>query len=154
MATTEQIRIADTTEAERNLISFLTPEERRDALVREGRAKQHRNDEQLARDQLERILERIRTRQLAPVGIDAHGTPYATNGKVFYYPDENVPMTSLGRVPGRENMHVLQKEDGSFAFIDADGLRDVPTEQERFDNLQFRGELDRIRERKPRLQEP
>ena len=149
MASYEQVRIAETTEAERNLISFLTPEERRDALVREAREKHRRNDEQL----LLEYQERIRSHQLAPVGVDPEGRPYATNGKMFYLPDENEPMTSMGRMPGYLDIHVLQKADGSYAFTNTEDLREVPTEQQRLDDQQFRGEVGRIRERKPRLQD-
>jgi hypothetical protein len=151
MSSYEQIRIAQTTEAERKLIGFLTPEERRDVLVREALTKQRRNDEQLLQD----YLERIRSRQLAAAGVDPEGRPYATNGKIFYYPDENEPMTSIGRVPGHENMHVLQKADGSFAFIDAEDLSEMLSEQQRLDEQHFAGEVDRIKARggKPRLQD-
>ncbi len=149
MGSYEQIRIAETTEAERNLISFLTPEERRDALVQEALAKHRRNDGQLMQD----YEERIRSRQLMPQGVDPEGRSYATNGKIFYYPDENEPMTSMGRMPGHLDIHVLQKADGSYVFIDAEDLLEVPTEQQHHDNQQFRGGLGHIRERKSRLQD-
>lgn len=149
MGSYEQIRIAETTEAERNLISFLTPEERRDALVQEALAKHRRTDEQL----LLEYQERIRSHQLMPQGVDPEGRPYATNGKIFYFADENEPMTSMGRMPGHLDIHVLQKADGSYTFLEAENLREMLTEQQRLDNQQFRGEVDRIRERKPRLQD-
>jgi len=143
MGSYEQIRIAETTEAERNLIGFLTPEERRDALVQGALAKHRRNDEQL----LQEYEERIRSHQLAPQGVDPEGRPYATNGKRFYNPDEHEPMTSMGRMPGHLNIHVLQKADGSYAFIKAEDLREMPTEQQRLDDQHFHSELDRIKAR-------
>jgi hypothetical protein len=78
MASYEQIRIAETTEEERNLIGYLSPEERRDLLVQGALAKQRRDDAHL----LEDYKERIRSRQLAPAGVDPEGRPYATNGKM------------------------------------------------------------------------
>jgi hypothetical protein len=62
-------------------------------------------------------------------------------------------MTSLGRMPGYLNTHVLQKEDGTIVFINEEDLRAWPTDQERLNHQQFQGELDRIREHKPRLQD-
>jgi hypothetical protein len=149
MATTEQIRIATPTEAERNLISSLTPEERRDLLAQGALAKKRRDDAQL----LEEYKERIRSRQLAPAGVDPENRPYATNGKRFYYPNENEPMTSLGRMPGYLDTHVLQKEDGTIVFIADEDLRPWPTDQERVHHQQFQGELDGIREQEPWLQD-
>jgi hypothetical protein len=48
---------------------------------------------------------------------------------------------------------VFQKGDGTFAFIEHEDLRPWPTDQERLNHQQFEGELDGIRDRKPRWQE-
>lgn len=46
-----------------------------------------------------------------------------TAGTTWFYQNDTVPMLEIGRVPGREGMHVLRRPDGSLTAIGGYWLR-------------------------------
>ena len=118
--TTEMLRIEAMNEDERTIMSLLSPQERKDILVRSAQAKQRRIDNRL----MKQHLDRIRSGEVQPQIYDVDGFPYPTNGRTVFYKNEKEPMTDLGRVPGHDGMHVLRKQDESLFFTGGFYLRE------------------------------
>ena len=117
---TEMTRIEQMSEPERSLINILSPQERKEVLVKAAQIKARNADRQL----FTAYLDRIRSGEIAPQTSDETGRPYPTNGRTWYYQNEQEPMTDIGRVPGHDGMYVLRKHDGSLFFVGGYHLRE------------------------------
>ena len=42
--------------------------------------------------------------------------PSRTDGETFFFENETMPLVSLGRVPGKNGMHILRRPDGSLTI--------------------------------------
>jgi hypothetical protein len=114
-------RIEEMSNPERTLVNLLTPLERKEALVRAAQVKARNADRGL----MAAYLNRIRSGEIAPQTlVEDTGKPYPTNGRTWYYQNEQEPLTDLGRVPGYEDMHVLRKPDGTLVFAGGFNLRE------------------------------
>lgn len=129
---TEMTRIETPSDAEREVINLLTPDERRLALVEAGKAKQRNLDKRLIQEH----LSRIRSGELKPVVSDeSWGNKemvYEGYGKTMYVKDSHKPYKNLGRVPGHIGLHVLQDDKGKFEFWGGMYVSDDPDEWAKF----------------------
>lgn len=63
------------------------------------------------------LIEQIVTGQQLPA------TGYPTDGETFYYHNDEMPLTDIGRVPGQDGRHVLRRPDGSLVIVGGYHLR-------------------------------
>ena len=121
MPETEMTRIAKMSEPERSLINILSPQERKDTLVKAAQIKARSADRKLMRD----YLDRVRSGEVAYQIIDPDsGRPYPTNGRMTSFRNEQEQMEDVGRVPGHEGLHVLRRPNGLLFITGGFNLRE------------------------------
>ena len=108
---TTSVRIAVPIEPELVYINLLTADERRDALVAAGRAKQRGLDEQLR----QAVIGRLRRGEIQPQRIDPQiGQPYPGLDWGVQHPEGNGEVVNVGRVPGYPEYQVYRASDGQL----------------------------------------
>ena len=108
---TTSVRIAVPIEPELVYINLLTADERRDALVAAGRAKQRGLDEQLR----QAVIGRLRRGEIQPQRIDPQiGQPYPGLDWSVQHPEGNGEVVNVGRVPGYPEYQVYRASDGQL----------------------------------------
>ncbi len=108
---TTSVRIAAPIEPELVYINLLTADERRDALVAAGRAKQRGLDEQLR----QAVIGRQRRGEIQPQRTDPHtGQPYPGLDWSVQHPEDDGEVINVGRVPGYPEYQVYRASDGQL----------------------------------------
>lgn len=108
---TTSVRIAVPIEPELVYINLLTADERRDALVAAGRAKQRGLDEKLR----QAVIGRLRRGEIQPQRIDPQtGQPYPGLDWGVQHPEGNGEVVNVGRVPGYPEYQVYRASDGQL----------------------------------------
>ncbi len=108
---TTSVRIAAPIEPELVYINLLTADERRDALVAAGRAKQRGLDEKLRQT----VIGRLRRGEIQPQRADPHtGQPYPELDWSVLHPEGPGEVVNVGRVPGYPEYQVYRASDGQL----------------------------------------
>src|SRR6266542_3286143 len=111
MAQSTSIRIAPPEPAEMHFINLLSYEERRDALVAAGRAKQRGIDDALRQT----VIGRLRRGEIQPQRADPHtGQPYPDLDWSVQHPEGPGELVNVGRVPGYPEYQVYRASDGQL----------------------------------------
>ena len=121
MAQNTSIRIAPPEPAEMHFINLLSYEERRDALVAAGWAKQRGIDDALRRT----VIGRLRRGEIQPQRIDPQtGQPYPDLDWSVQHPEANGEVVNVGRVPGYPEYQVYRAADGRLWVLSPQELEE------------------------------
>ena len=118
---TTSVRVAAPIEPELVYINLLTADERRDALVAAGRAKQRGLDEKLR----QAVIGRLRRGEIQPQRIDPQiGQPYPGLDWSVQHPEANGEVVNVGRVPGYPEYQVYRAADGRLWVLSPQELEE------------------------------